>query len=253
MKSLHALLFAILFGGPLGVASAQPKADAKADPAASKLLAEARKARAIWENFPGFTADLEVNIEGKVLRGQLHVNANGKVRLDKLEKEAAAWASQVLGSITNHRLDSGERDTPCAFADTEEHHPLGRSIRVLGDGMHSGFRIRDNQVMVVDRRMKTSRFTISVLENRTNAEGKYLPISYVVNHWDLITGQLTRSDATFQTWTRVGRFDLPTTARTVSASRATPKAHTLGQLGAEAYSVRSLTLSNHKLLAAESR
>ena len=47
--------------------------DAKpaADPAATKLLADARAARAVWKDFPGFTADLEVNIDGKVVKGTL--------------------------------------------------------------------------------------------------------------------------------------------------------------------------------------
>ncbi|MBI1832668.1 MAG: DUF3386 family protein, partial [Planctomycetes bacterium] len=109
MKSFQAPLILFLFAlASSAELRGQPKEDPKADPAASKLLAEARAARATWENFPGFTADIEVVIEGKASRGQLQVNSNGRVRLDKLGKEAEAWASPMLSSIMSHRLDGGD-------------------------------------------------------------------------------------------------------------------------------------------------
>ncbi len=45
----------------------------KADPEATKLLADARAARANWDHFPGFHADLEVNVDGKVFHAPLTV------------------------------------------------------------------------------------------------------------------------------------------------------------------------------------
>src|SRR5262249_24905228 len=45
-----------------------------ADPAATKLLAEARAARALYHNFPGFSADIEVNLDGKATRGRVEVS-----------------------------------------------------------------------------------------------------------------------------------------------------------------------------------
>ena len=42
----------------------------QADPEATKLLADARAARANWDHFPGFKADMEVNIDGKVFRSR---------------------------------------------------------------------------------------------------------------------------------------------------------------------------------------
>ena len=44
---------------------------AKADPLATKLLADARAARAQWEKFPGFTADIEINFDGKISQGKV--------------------------------------------------------------------------------------------------------------------------------------------------------------------------------------
>ena len=224
------------------VAASRPqKALAKgADPAASKLLAEARAARAAWKNFPGFTADVAINLNGKVSRGKVTVSDTGRVSFEQLDNDPEAWAKRVLGSIVAHRIgNNAERDTPCAFADGDEHHPLGRAITVLNDELHSSYRVRDKQIIVVNRQMTTSRFSITVLENRTNAEGKFLPASYVVHHWDTKSGELQKTESHFQTWTTVGAFDLPVTACVITATKD--------------LSTRSLTLSNHKLLEARAR
>jgi hypothetical protein len=188
------------------------------DPAATKLLADARAARANWENFPGFTADLEVNVDGKVARGTAVVDPKGIVTVQVSDPAASTRAKRMLGSIVAHRLDdSGDLHTPCAFADDVTDHPLGRAIRVLNDEFHSGYRIRDRQVIEVNRVMKDTRFTITVIENHLDADGHYLPVSYVVNYWDRKSGALERSEAHHQTWQHVGRYDLPATATVVAA------------------------------------
>ena len=51
----------------------------KADPEATKVLAEARRARANWTKFPGLTADMTVTINGKTEKGILQVSEKGKV------------------------------------------------------------------------------------------------------------------------------------------------------------------------------
>src|SRR5262249_6302687 len=124
-------------------------------------------------------------------------------------------------------------------------HPMGRLIRVLNDEMHSGYRIRDNQIMVVDRNMNGRKFTISVLENRKNSEGKYLSVSFVVNYWNPTSGEFLRSDTNLQTWTRVGPFDLPVLAKVVTAEKAEGSAKS-GDWK-QVPSTKSLTLSNHRL------
>jgi hypothetical protein len=209
-----------------------------ANPEATKLLADARAARAIYRDFPGFTADVEINIDGKVTPGRATVSRTGKVTLTLTPAGAADaehWASRLLSSIVGHRLDSGtDLETPCAFADDDAANPLGRAIRVLNDEFHSSYRIRDRQVIVVNRTMRDARFTITVLENRLTADKKFLPVSYVVNTWDLKTDALKSSEAHHQTWERVGAFDLPHTALVVTATAGKQEA-------------RRLTLSNWKL------
>jgi len=204
---------------------------------ASKLLADARAARANWTNFPGFQAEVEVNIEGKVHKGPVTVSSDGKVTLKIADQEAAKWADRQLSSLVGHRLDnSNDTNTPCAFADDNTHHPLGRAIQVLNDEFHSSYRIRDRQVIVVNRTQKDARFTITVLENRLNEDKQFLPVSYVVNYWDLKGELLKRSDTHHHTWQRVHKLDLPLTLLVVSATATKQEA-------------RSLKLSKYRLPA----
>ncbi len=225
-------------GAPRGAGAAP----AKADPEATRLLREARAARVNWEGFPGFAADLEYNHNGTAVRGRVEVSADGKVKVDLPDAAAKAWAQRQLRSVVDHRLDnSAERNTPCAFRDDNAQHPLGRAVRVLNDELHSSYRIRDRQIIEVNRQMKGSRFTITVLHNYVTADKKYLPASYVVNTWgagDALTG----STAFHQTWQRVGAFDLPESVlvvNTTSGSAAGSPPQTLD--------ARSLRLRNIRL------
>jgi hypothetical protein len=244
VRRLCAFLFVLASAAGAPLVWALPAGPARGDrpepdPAATKLLADARAARATWRHFPGFTADLEVNLDGEVVRGQARVSAKGKVTLTLAGAEAEAWARRTLASVVGHRLDDGsDPNTPCAFADGQAHHPLGRAVRVLNDEFHSSYRIRERQVTVVNRDLRDARFTITVLENRLNKEKQFLPACFVVNTWDQKTGALTNSAAHHQTWERVGPFDLPATTTVVSAA-------------ADKQQARSVKLSNFRLLAAQ--
>jgi hypothetical protein len=216
-----------------------PAEEKKEDAAATKLLADARAARAEWVNFPGFEADVVVNLDGKTAKGTVKIGTKGDVTLSLRDAdEAEKWAKRQLASLVGHRLSDGGggSDTPCAFADDVVDHPLGRAINVLNDEFHSSYRIRDRQVIVVNRSTKETRFTITVMENRLNADNKFLPISYVVNTWELKGDALVRSDTHHHTWKRVGAFDLPESLTVVSAMAGKQEA-------------RSMTLTNHTLHA----
>jgi hypothetical protein len=211
------VVLGLAFSVPTG---AEERSPSKGDSAATKLLADARAARALYHDFPGFHADVEVNLDGKVTRGRVEVSDKGKVTLQLDDAGAETWAKHMLASIVGHRLDNGaaEGETPCAFVDEVAHHPLGRDIRVLNDEFHSSYRIRDRQVIVVNRHVPGSRFTITVMENILTKEKKFLPACYVVNTWDAKTDTLTSSETHHQTWQRVGAFDLPRETLTVKAT-----------------------------------
>jgi hypothetical protein len=222
----------VLLVAPAALAQEKPR---KEDPEATKLLADARAARAVWEKFPGFAAQAEVNINGKVVRTPIKVDSDGKVTVEMEENAASMFLRRTMGSLVDHRMPSGsEEPTPCAFADDNAHHPLGRSIVVLNDEFHSSYQIRDRQVIVVNRTMRDAKFTITVMENAVNKEGKFLPSCYTVSYWDLQGDVLKRSQTHHNKYTRVGAFDLPSEVLIVTA---TPQ-------GLEAQSIK---LTNHTL------
>jgi hypothetical protein len=221
---------------PQRVTNKPPAASQKQDNEATALLREARVARALWTNFPGFAADIEINLDGKVSRGKVKVSKAGQVSFQGLDEAAESWAKGVLRSLVAHRMESGsERDTPCAFADRSKDHPLGQSITLLNDRLGSSYRIRDKQILMVNRNLRDSRFSIIVVENKTNTEGKFLPSHWVVHYWDNKTGELQTSEAHSVAWTRVGPFDLPLRGSIVSSAR-------------NELSVRTFSLSNYQLL-----
>src|SRR5208337_3429528 len=119
------------------------------------------------------------------------VAAEGKVKLTLDADDATkSWARREIASLVSHRLPGGPSDTPCAFLDGIENHPSGRAIRVLNDELHSSYRIRDRQIIEVNRQMPDIRFTITVLENTLNEDKQFLPVFYVLNSWDVKTKTL---------------------------------------------------------------
>jgi hypothetical protein len=228
MRILTAFCFMLVMGLPAATAQM------KEDPDASKLLANARAARAVWENFPGFSADLEVNANGMLYKGLVRVDAKGKVNVILDAADLKDSVRRDIASLVAHRLPGGPSDTPCAFTDDPPHHPQGRIIKVLNDELHSSYRIRDRQILEVNRTTGDVRFTITVLENIANKEKQFLPVFYMVNTWDTKTKALKSSVSHHHTWTRIGHFDLPVTVQTVRAS-------------AEPLDSRVIRFANHKL------
>lgn len=189
------------------------------NPTASKLLAEARLARATLPQFPGFTAELYVTYQNKQHKGVVQVDSKGKVVVGEMEGPMAGWAKRMLASAISHRLQNPQAmNTPCAFADEDTTHPLGRLVNVLNDELHSSYRIRDNQIMMVNRLQDGVKFSITVQENRKNEEGKYLPAAYAVHYWAK-DGSLEKTEAHTQGWQRLQGMDLPAMIRVVTVTR----------------------------------
>ena len=219
-----------------------------ADPAAVALFEEAIAARAQWHDFPGFTAHIAGNLDGRTIAGKVSINARGSVTFtnDAIgESEPAAdWVRDQLGSIVLHRLarpTSPDRPRPVLrFADTADDHPLGRLLIFDGGKFASSYRVKDKQLTVVNRLLGEENLTITTLENDRNADGRYLPRGYVVQYWETATGRLLRSETVQARWQRVGSWDLPATQTTTVATDA-------------GLSVRSFTLTRYELLGGKAK
>ena len=212
-----------------------------ADPDAAALFKEALAHRAEWREFPGFTAELSGHLDGRPFSGKVTVQKDGSVALQTDDPRSKTWLQDQLDSLVMHRLaqpasDSADAHQPrLHFVDDVDDHPLGRLLAVEGDAMGSSYRIKDRLITVVNRRMGKQNMTITVLDSDKNAEGRFLPHSYVVNYWDAGTGKLNRVETFQERSQRVGSWDLPVMRSILTASES-------------GLSVKVVTLSKHALL-----
>jgi hypothetical protein len=229
-------------GVVLAMQPTSTEAAAPQSPSAGQLLAQARRARSIWTNFPGFNARLRVaTTAGYVGQGTLTVTAGGEVKLTGFpsgldEKQVGDY----LESLVGHRLAETNPDERVEFADDgTPAHPLGRLVKFVGDEkLHSSYRLRDDVVTQVNREMGEVRFSIDVLHVHRDATGKYVPEVFTVTFRDKSSGALKRCETHLNEWTQVGNFELPSHIR-------------LQRSGADAESLLTLDLAGHELLPAE--
>jgi hypothetical protein len=206
------------------------------DPQAVALFEDAVAARAQWKDFPGFDADLAGSLDGRPFAGSVSIDARGNVQVATMEEVAQPWVQEQIESIVLHRRASdGDRPrTALRFAEAADAHPLGRLLLVEGGRFASSYRVKDQQITVVNRHLGTVYLTITVLENERNREGRFLPRSYVVQSWDAASGTLRKTETVQDRWLRLGSWDLPVHHRLTVATDA-------------GLVVREFTLSNHLL------
>jgi hypothetical protein len=230
------------------VALAWPLVRKDADADAVARFQEALAARAQWRDFPGFSARITGNLDGRRFTGTVSIDAKGEVVFtdDDLNRSesVSGWVQEQLESIVLHRLARPARpDAPrpvLRFGELREDHPLGRLLVFDGGRFASSYRIKDRQITVVNRLLGKENMTITTLENEKSSDGRFLPRAYVVQYWDSATGRLLRSEAVHATWQRVGAWDLPAT-------------HTVTRSGDAGLSARSFTLSKHELAGAKGK
>jgi hypothetical protein len=121
------------------------------------------------------------------------------------------------------------------FADENVDHPLGRLLEFDGGQFASSYRVRDRQIMVVNRHFGEQDMTITVLDNERTADDHFLPHSYTVQYWDAKDGHLDHTESVQDRWRRVGQFDLP-------------QSHTVTTATSHGQTVRTFSLTAHKLL-----
>ena len=211
-----------------------------AEPEAVAMFQKAIAARAAWKSFPGFTANIEGTVDGRFFTGKAQIDKAGNVELKLDEETATEWVESQLGSIVLHRMASSNDGPPpiLRFADQDYAHPLGRLLTFVGGNFASSYRVKENQIKVVNRNIGDQNFTITVLDNIRNKENQFLPRSYVIRYWDAKTGKLNRTQTVLNQWKRIGSLDLPEKLVQISSS-------------ATGLTVRSFELSEHKLLGQE--
>jgi hypothetical protein len=209
---------------------------------ADSLLQGVRQLRETWRSdFPGFTARVRVEKDGAVGQGTATIARDGSIDLkldnSKLEEEARSG----LASMVSHRMASGAsplgKNKPSFGA--ADAHPQGRSV-LLNDPFDSMYRIRDGQIMQVNRTMGVEKFTTDVLRNTVLDNGKYLPAAYAVSFFDK-DGKLERAESFSESYQDIEGYWLPSERRQVVS------------YGGDAPSVSALSLSDLRLTVATAK
>jgi hypothetical protein len=185
------------------------------DESAADMLESARALRETWgPRFPGFTGRLRYERDGETATGTVNVSSKGDVAVNLDNSDLKTEAKAEIQSLVMHRMTSnGSTPDKPAFAE-QDRNPLGRAI-LLNDAFESMYRIRDGQVMQVNRSMGTDRFTIDVMHNEVLDNGRYLPGAYAVYYWDK-DGTAKRSESYSEKYAKTGAYWLPSERRHVA-------------------------------------
>ena len=210
------------------------------DPQARALLRRAFEGTARWQpDFRGFSADLTVNTNGHLTNGTVVVKGPREVTVQLPDEAIQKWAQEQIGMIAVHRAPRKFEESDGKHRltmEAGEDHPLGRRLDIHGDGMQSFYRIKDNRITQINRKMPHVAFTINVEESSTTQDQKQLTTKYTVYYFAPQDAKLRNVESFTDTHVRVGASDLPATRRIISYENG-------------AVLVRTLTFTNHKLLA----
>ena len=194
------------------------------------------------EGFGGFSARVRYAGAGETAEGSVVVRAPRDVTLDLAAGETAqGWVRQEIASVAGHRWFSRYEESDGRYAlgfGGDDDRVLGRLIVFSDDPYASSYRIRDGRIAQVNRQMGPVRFSITIQDHRTFADGRVVPTAFAVSFWNVAGGTLTRSDAYTDRYAEIDGVMLPASRRVVSATSD-------GLVG------RQVVLTGHALLAAE--
>lgn len=196
-------------------------------------MLSAHNARSVWENFPGFSADVVVTTDGESYHGTIKVASDFEYVLDIDDAARQPWVKSKLRSVISHRKPGEMARSGYAFLAQEDQHGSGKLIAQKdGSGV---FRVVDGAILQVLRKSESQWLEITNLEQLKTPDGRLLPQVSSVAYRDPSTGNLLSNRTNSFAWTPVGEFLLPQRTFTVD----------VGEDGKR--SLRELVFSNHKL------
>jgi hypothetical protein len=217
----------------------EAKTDVEDNPQARALLKKAFEKTSRWQHdFKGFTGRLIVNVNGKQTEGSVTVKSPKEITVSLPDPDLQKWAEGQIGMIAGHRAPRNFEESDGKYALTlgeDTDHPFGPKLTIHGDGMHSFYRIKDDRITQINRKMPHMAFTINVEDSAVTQDGKFLTTRYTVYYYSPKDGKLTNVESFTDSHTRVGNSDLPKSRRIITYEN--------GEV-----MVKSLTFADHKML-----
>jgi len=208
------------------------------DTQARDLLRRAFEKTSRWpDGFGGFEADLTINVNGVITTGKVTVKNAKEVTVSLPDEELQKWAEGQISMIAVHRGPRNFEESDGKYSLSflgEDNHPQGPKIG-LGDSMGSHYRVKDDRITQINRKMPHVAFTINVEDSAVTQDGRYLTTRYTVYYFSPKDGSLRNVESFSDSHTRVGAADLPATRRIISFENG-------------AMLTRTITFENHKPL-----
>ena len=140
--------------------------------------------RYTWnQNFPGYSADIQLTQGDEVYTGLVRINRDLSVEVTGIEDEKVQESvyTQLRDVVTHRKRSAFEQShgkNEFNFGKTDETGAV--EILVKGDSMGSNYKVRDTEICQVSRVMGRMAFVIDTHESMDTGEG------YVASRYDAV-------------------------------------------------------------------
>jgi hypothetical protein len=176
---------------------------------ARDLFRAAYENRYTWdENFPGYSADVEIKQGDEVYTGKVRINRDLTVEVTGIEDEKVQESvyNQMRDIVTHRKRSSFEKaHGKSEFSLGEEDHTGAVEILVKGDAMGSNYKVRGTEICQVSRVMGPMAFTINTKESLDTGEG-YVSSAYNAIFRSSKTGDVKGKREFEETYEKVGDY-----------------------------------------------
>ncbi|NEQ21854.1 MAG: DUF3386 domain-containing protein [Microcoleus sp. SIO2G3] len=180
---------------------------------ARELFQSAYENRYTWDkNFPGYTADVQLEQGDEVYTGTVRISPNLAVEVTGVDDEKAKEdIVNQLREITIHRVrrtfEESHGKNTFNFGETDETGAV--EILVSGKAMGDRYKIRNNEVCLVHRHIHGIVVTINTFSSLDTGEG-YLASRYDSVYHDVKTGELKGGSQSEDSYEKVGDYYIMT-------------------------------------------
>jgi hypothetical protein len=176
---------------------------------ARELFKAAYENRYTWDqNFPGYSADVEIKQGEEVYTGKVRINSDLKVEVTGIEDEKVQESvyNQMRDIVTHRKRSSFEQAHGKNEFNLGEADSTGAvDILVKGDAMGSNYKVRGTEICQVSRVMGPMAFTINTNESLDTGEG-YVSTGYNAIFRNSKTGDLMGKREFEETYEKVGNY-----------------------------------------------
>ncbi|MGF1491042.1 MAG: DUF3386 domain-containing protein [Microcoleaceae cyanobacterium] len=151
---------------------------------AQELFRAAYEHRYTWdENFPGYSADIELKQGDEVYQGQVRINPDLTVEVSGIaDEEVQQSVYTQLRDVVTHRkhssFDKAHGKNSFSLGETDDTGAV--EIQVSGDSMGSNYKVRGKEICLVSRVMGRMAFVINTKESLDTGEG------YISQRYDAV-------------------------------------------------------------------